>query len=466
MLSVQPCFRPGLEPDFLPASLWNRAYDELVARDAGARPFALALERDETDVSVFRGRVLGAAHPEAALNERYAERLLKFLLWQWGGHRVLVAGADDLAAHLARVYGVAGERSFDHAFMGEKIYGRPFSVEAVGLDRLPAGRATGLALGRHLEGCRIGFDLGGSDRKVAAVVDGRVVFTEEVPWDPYFQRDPQYHIDGVEESLQRAASHLPRVDAIGGSAAGVYVKNEVRVASLFRGVPAADFDRSIRPMFRLLQQRWGGVPFEVANDGEVTALAGAMALGDNAVLGISMGTSMAGGYVNPDGEITSWLNELAFVPVDYRPEAPRDEWSGDAGCGVQYFSQQGVARFARRAGFVFGDGVPLPERLAAVQRAMAAGDERARAVYATIGTCLGYAIGQFSAFYELRHLLVLGRVMTGAGGDVILQEARRVLAGEFPGLAGRVRLHLASEKDKRHGQAVAAASLPALRIRS
>ena len=65
------------------------------------------------------------------------------------------------------------------------------------------------------------------------------------------------------ESLQRAAQHLPRVDAIGGSAAGVYVRNEVRVASLFRGVPAERFEREIRPMFFALQQQWGGVPFEV-----------------------------------------------------------------------------------------------------------------------------------------------------------------------------------------------------------
>ena len=318
-------------------------------------------------------------------------------------------------------------------------------------------------MGRHLEGCRIGFDLGGSDRKAAALIDGKVVFTEEIAWDPYFQKDPAYHIDGVHDSLKRAAAHLPRVDAIGGSAAGVYVNNEVRVGSLFRGVPADLFQQHIRRMFFTLQERWGGVPFEVVNDGEVTALAGSMAMNDNAVLGVSMGTSQAGGYVTPAGNITSWLNELAFAPVDYRPDAPLDEWSGDRGCGAQYFSQQGVARLAASAGFTFEPGVPLPERLLAVQAAMKSGDKRARAIYESIGTCFGYAIAHYADFYEVRNLLVLGRVMSGEGGEIILERANAVLRSEFPALAETVRLRTPDEKSKRHGQATAAASLPARR---
>jgi predicted NBD/HSP70 family sugar kinase len=262
--------------------------------------------------------------------------------------------------------------------------------------------------------------------------------------------------------LVRAAAHLPRVDAIGGSAAGVYVNNEVRVASLFRGVPADLFERQVRRMFFTLQERWAGVPFEVANDGEVTALAGSMALNDNAVLGISMGTSMAGGYVRPSGDITPWLNELAFAPVDYGPHAPDDEWSGDAGCGVQYFSQQGAVRFARCAGFEFAAAMPVPEQLAVVQRALAAGDRCAQAVYQTIGTCFGYALAHYADFYEIRHVLLLGGVTAGKAGEAIAGQAAAVLEAEFPELAGRLRLHLPLEKTKRHAQAVAAASLPAL----
>ena len=268
----------------------------------------------------------------------------------------------------------------------------------------------------------------------------------------FYGFDPSYHIAGVHDSLKRAAAHLPRVDAIGGSAAGVYVNNEVRVASLFRGVPTDLFDRHVRRMFFTLQQRWGGVPFEVANDGEVTALAGSMSLGDGAVLGIAMGTSLAAGYVTPEGGITPWLNELAFAPVDYHPAAPRDEWSGDIGCGVQYFSQQGVGRLAQRAGFTFPARLPLPEQLIEVQHAMKAGDARARAIYESIGVCFGYAIAHYADFYEVRNLLVLGRVTSGEGGEIILERATAVLRAEFSTLAESIQLRTPDEHNKRHGQ--------------
>ena len=463
MLNVQPKFRPPLDPEFLPAALWQRAYREVVERDPGARPFAIVIVRPDGTTFRHDSRVLRRDHPAAALTLTHAERLLKFLLWMKGGSDVLVAGADEIAAALARIYTPAGERAFDHEFMGQKVFGRVFSLTAASFDALPAVAETSLPMGRHLEGCRIGFDLGGSDRKAAALIDGEVVFTEEIAWDPYFQKDPTYHIEGVHDSLQRAAAHLPRVDAIGGSAAGVYVNNEVRVASLFRGVPPELFEKHIRRMFFTLQERWGGVPFEVVNDGEVTALAGSMAMNDNAVLGVSMGTSQAGGYVTPSGTITSWLNELAFAPVDYRPDAPRDEWSGDRGCGAQYFSQQGVARLAANAGFNFESSMPLPERLLAVQAAMKAGDARARPIYESIGVCFGYAIAHYADFYDVRNLLVLGRVTSGEGGEVILERARAVLRSEFPALAEAVHLRTPDEKSKRHGQATAAASLPALR---
>jgi len=462
MLKITPFVRPPLDPGFLPAALWNRAFRALVATDPGARKLIVALERPDGGASRHESRVLGSGHPSAALSLRYAERLLKFLLWQKGGCAVRVAGAPEIAAHLAAVYSPTGARAFDYAFMGEKVYGRPFTIGAAQAADLPYERDTGLPVGRHLTGCRIGFDIGGSDRKAAAVIDGKVVFSEETPWDPYFQRDPAYHIEGIHESLCRAAAHLPRVDAIGGSAAGVYVNNEVRVASLFRGIPPDVFERDIRRLFFTLQKRWGGVPFEVANDGEVAALAGSMSLGDNAVLGISMGTSQAAGYVRPGGDITPWLNELAFAPVDYRPDAPVDEWSGDVGCGVQYFSQQAVSRLAEIAGFDLPGKMPAQERLVAVQAAMAAGDPRAEKVYDSVGAYLGYSIGHYADFYNLRHVLVTGRVTSGTGGERILLRAREVLAAEFPTVASRTRIRMPDEKDKRHGQAVAAASLPAI----
>jgi predicted NBD/HSP70 family sugar kinase len=317
-----------------------------------------------------------------------------------------------------------------------------------------------VSIGGNWKGCRIGFDLGGSDRKCAAVIDGRTVFSEETAWAPVREADWRYHWNGIEESLQRAAAHLPRVEAIGGSAAGIYIHNEVRVASLFRGIPAADFDRHVRTMFVELGRKWR-VPLVVMNDGEVTALAGAMGLNDKPVLGMAFGTSLAGGYCSPRGTLTSWLNELAFTPLDYRlQDAPRDEWSGDLGCGALYLSQQAVGRLAPAAGMAFPEGLGLPERLAETQQRLQAGDPAARRVFVSIGRYLGYAVAHAANFYTLKRVLILGRVTSGDAGGILIEEARRVLQKEFPDLAGAVTLSVPGEKEKRHGQAMVAASLP------
>jgi predicted NBD/HSP70 family sugar kinase len=460
---VHPKLRPPVDPEFLPAALWNRAFRAAVAAAGGGEKLAIALERPDGSVSVYRTAVLAHSGPAVALNERYVERLVKFLLWQRGGCKLIIAGDPALAAHISGVYSPFGARSFDFDFMGDSVYRQPMQILGARYEDAPPTKEIGLPLGRHLDGCRIGFDLGGSDRKCAALIDGELVYSEELAWDPYFKTDPQYHYDEIDDSLRRAAAKLPRVDAIGGSAAGVYVDNEIRVASLFRGVPRQLFDSRVRRMFFELQKAWGGIPFVVVNDGEVTALAGSMALEDGAVLGVSMGTSQAGGYVTPQGNITGWLNELAFVPIDYRPAGPLDEWSRDHGVGAQYFSQQAVNRLLPAAGIELPKEMPLAEKLVETQRLMAAGDELARAIYESIGVYLGYAVAQYADFYELRHVLVLGRVMSGEGGDVILSTARQVLKEEFPELEESVRLHVPGEKEKRHGQAVAAASLPAIR---
>jgi hypothetical protein len=283
-----------------------------------------------------------------------------------------------------------------------------------------------------------------------------------VEWNPYFEADPQYHFEGIMDSLRRAAAHMPRVDAIGGSAAGVYVDNQPRAGSLFRGISDEDFASDIRPLFARLRTEWGGVPFDVVNDGEVTALAASMTLGAQAPLGIAMGTSLASGFCDANGHITGRLNELAFAPVDLRDDAPADEWSGDVGCGVQYFSQQAVARLAPIAGIDLPEGMSFAERLVETQRLMERGDDRALDIYETIGSYLGYSIPWFARWYEFESLLILGRVTSGAGGDVMIETASKVLADEFPELADRARFMTPDENFKRHGQAIAAASLPRL----
>ena len=456
---VAPGVTPVLDPFFRPAALAWRAFRQR-ARDTGRPAHArFALEQKDGSVSHLETELLPETDPGAAANLGMLERLVKLALWARGGFRIHLDAPAGLAERLAAHYRDSPTGRFDSEIVGARVHDHP--LEVVATAHLPSARATAASLGGHLDGCRIGFDLGGSDRKVAAIINGRVVWSEETEWDPYHQPDPQYHWDGIMDSLRKAAAHLPRVDAIGGSAAGVYVDNQVRFASLFRGVAPDLFERRVRNMFRDLRHAWHDVPFDVANDGDVTALLGSLSLHDGAVLGIALGTSTAGGYVTADGSIAPWLNEIAFVPVDYRPDAPRDEWSGDYGCTVQYLSQQAVGRLLAPARIALGPGLPLPLKLKKVQALMLAGDPRAEDIYLTLGAYLGYATAHLASVYDFHHVLVLGRVTSGSGGEVMLDTAREVLRVDFPELAERVKFHMPGEIDKRHGQAIAAASLPA-----
>jgi predicted NBD/HSP70 family sugar kinase len=455
-IQVSPAIIAPLDPGFLPAALFNKKYRDL-ARQTGKTPLHLALERGDGSVSRFNTFVINGSYNESTLI--YVERIVKFLLWQRGGWKLYVGGPPEIGNHIKSVYSARGARKFDVDFMGT-VYEHPFEVVVTTADAVPAAAESSSPLGRHLEGCRVGFDLGASDRKASAVIDGEAIFSEEVVWDPKAAPDPEYHYQGVMDSIRRAAAHLPRLDAVGGSAAGVYINNRVRIGSLYRGVAEKDFAQKIAPLFLRVRDDLG-VPMEVVNDGEVTALAGSMSLGENPVLGIALGSSQAAGYVNRDGNITGWMNELAFAPVDYRPNGPADEWSRDC-CGAQYFSQQATNRVATGAGMKFPDEMGLPERLVVLQKKMDSGDALAGQVYQTIGTYVGYGVAHYADFYDLKHVLILGRVTTGKGGDIILSKSLEVLRRDFPELAGKISIALPDEKNRRVGQSIAAASLPAI----
>ena len=456
-LLPEPKFLPELHPTYRPAILANRAFEQAARETGSAIDVGIALEQADGSVFHHRTVIFSADHGLAENNFRHVERLVKFLLWQRGGWKIHLSGADNLVPELQEYYRTNTFGQFDDDVIGVRNNGH--SIVVTGCAELPAEQSEARLIGRNLNGCRIGFDLGGSDRKAAAVVDGEVKFSEEIAWDPYFEPDPNYHYEGIMDSLRRAAEHLPRVDAIGGSAAGCYSHNKVTWASLFRGVEPEDFDAHVRDIFTRIAAEWN-VPLEVLNDGEVTALAGSMALGKNGVLGIAMGTSEGGGYIDMDGNITTWLSELAFAPVDMHPDAPADEWSGDLGCGAQYFSQQAVGRLLPASGIEYDKTLKLPEQLKIVQALMEQGDERALKIYDAIGIYLGYSLAHYAEFYDYEYVLLLGRVTTGPGGEHIIERSKGVMATEFPDLAKRVKFHIPDETEKRHGQAIAAASLP------
>ena len=458
---IKPTVTPPLDKDFRPAVLANHAFLDAVRSSGKPIPLLIGLERSDGSLSVFNSHVFQKGSSLAKENFSYAERLIKFLLWQRGGYKVIIGGPEDIGEYIKGVYSANGERAFDVDLM-EQVYERKFTVEVTLPEKVPPPREKGTPLGRHLNGCRIGFDAGASDRKVAAVIDGKDVFSEEVVWDPKNQSDPQYHYSHIQDALRSAARHMPRVDAIGISSAGIYINNRIMVASIFRGVPREVFEKKVKNLFLDIKKEWGNIPLEVINDGEVTALTGSMSLDVNRVLGIALGSSQAGGYVNKDGNITGWLNELAFVPVDFNPDAPVDEWSGDRGCGVQYFSQVAAIRLAVSAGIPLDNSQTPAEKLKSIQTLLANGDKKTREIFETLGCYMGYTVAHYADFYDLQHVLILGRVTSGEGGNIILKKAGEVLEKEFPAISSRIALHLPDESNRRVGQAIAAASLPAV----
>ena len=445
---------PRLDPTFIPFGVWREAYL------AGAKkPIAIAVERDKGHVSVHHTCIYGT--PEMAeADYRYVERYVKFLLWSTGGFRVSVCGCPELAKRLQTAYTPEGERHFDYTFVNQ-LYERDLEILDLPLEDCPASNESAAPIGGYMDGCRIGFDAGGSDRKVSAVIDGACVYSEEVIWYPKLNEDPDYHFGHIVDAFKTAASKMPRVDAIGVSSAGTFIGNAPMVASLFIKVPRSNWDK-VKTIYDRAAAEIGDVPIVVANDGDVSALAGAMGLGVGNIMGIAMGTSEAVGYVDKDQNVLGWINELAFAPVDLQEGAMQDEWSTDYGVGCKYFSQDAVIKLAPVAGIQLDETLSPAEKLKVVQGLMAEDDPRAVAIFETIGAYLAYTVVLYAQFYDIEHMMMLGRVMSGKGGDTILKVCNDILAEEFPALAKKCEVMLPDEKTRRVGQSVAAASLPKL----
>ena len=444
--------KPILDPEFTPLLKFNEAF----LADA-KKPVSIAVERADKQMATTHTYIHGT--PEmAAADNYYIDRLVKTLLWMKGGFRVYVTD-KGIYDYLNSVYCKGGAREFDWEYMAN-VFENPFEI--VLCDKVPDNMDIPVPIGGHLEGCRIGFDAGGSDRKVSAVIDGETVYSEEVLWYPKVTADPDYHYDGIVSAFKSAASHMPRVDAVGISSAGVYINNRTAAASLFLAVPKDLFDAKVKDIYiRAVKDTFGDVPYAVANDGDVSALAGTMSLNDNNVLGIAMGTSEAVGYIDDKGYVTGWLNELAFCPVDANPEAMQDEWSGDIGTGCKYFSQDGVIKLAPRAGIELDLTEPPAHNLKKVQQLMEADDPRAAQVFHDIGVYLGHTLAYYYDCYGFKYVLLLGRVMSGKGGDLLLDTCKKVLEEEYPDVNAAIRLTLPDEKFRRVGQSMAAASLAA-----
>ena len=446
---------PALDPEFIPFGIWADAY-----RKDAKMPVAIAVERNDGFISV-RNTFIHGTEAMLEADYRYIERYVKFLLWSIGGFRVYICGAPAIAQRLKKAYTAEGDRAFDYDFF-QKLYERQLEIIDLPLEKCPEAYEVAQPIGGHMDGCRIGFDAGGSDRKVSAVIDGECVYSEEVVWHPKKNPDPNYQYEGILDSFRTAASKMPRVDAIGVSSAGVFIGNAPMISSIFYCVPRERWDE-VKTVFDRAAAEIGDVPIVVANDGDVSALAGAMGMGVGSIMGMAMGTSEAVGYVDKDKNVLGWINELAFAPVDLNEQAMQDEWSTDFGVGCKYFSQDAVNKLAPRAGIELDETLTPAEKLKVVQALMEQDDPRAAAVYKDIGIYLAYTVVLYSHFYDIHHLMLLGRVMSGKGGDLILSTCIEVLKDEFPALAEKVNVMLPDEKTRRVGQSAAAASLPEIR---
>lgn len=392
------------------------------------------------------------------------ERLIKTMLWVVGGYKIYIAGSHAIFNYIKSCYSKDGLRKFDYEFMSN-VYEHEFEIIECEYDNIPEEKSTSISIGGNLNGKRIGFDAGGSDIKISSLIDNKCVYSEEIIWFPKLNSDPNYHIKEIYNAMKKAIDKLGGdVDAIGVSSAGIYIDNKAMVASLFIKINKDDFNNKIKTIYidivkRLEKELNHPIALEVCNDGDVTALAGALDLKDNSVLGIAMGTSEAVGYVDKNGNILGWLNELAFAPIDFNKNSIIDEWSLDYGVGCKYLSQDAVIKLANMAGLKIDSNLSLAEKLKYVQKLNEEGNVIANEIFETIGYYLANAIAYYSYFYDIKHVMILGRVTSGKGGDTILKICKEVLEKEFPHLS-YINLCMPSEYLRRVGQSIAAASLP------
>ena len=460
---------PQYEPSFKPAIIEMQKFQEEVSKSKDKTELIICLERNKGYNYHYKMLIYkdGIGHDEE--NYFVVERICKMILWIVGGYKFYISGSELITNKLKSEYQVNGKRNFDVLFFKD-VYDKYIEIISCKKEEIPKLNLEDIELSNGLNGNRIGFDAGGSDRKVSALIDGKVVYSKEIIWNPKINSDPNYHIDGIMDSFLKAAEYLPTIDSVGISTAGVVIDNQIMVSSLFIKKLKDDYEKKIKNIYidcvKKLEKKYNKkIPYIVANDGDVTAYAGLMELKkNNGILGIAMGTSQAGGFITKEGTLTGWINELAFVPIDFNENAMRDVWSGDYGTGERYFSQEGVIKLANNAGIKFEDDMTPANKLKYVQNLLEKGNEKEKKIVENIfndmGVYLGYSVPLYAHFYDFQDLLILGRVASGKGGNIIVEKAKEVLQNEFPEIAKKIEIHIPDEKSRRVGQSVAAACLP------
>ncbi|CAE7282059.1 SPAC4G8.04 [Symbiodinium pilosum] len=491
LLLVRPAVPAPLDPNFSPLVLAKRKYLKAVAAASGAKDGLIAGKKG---MGIFKALGLGKGkpvflewalpradgcaryslpvfpegHPDVEASIYLAGVLIQEMIWQRSAKSLLLSGPANICEALKQDFSKGGRYEFEVTSM-PNVCGTPdtvFEVKIVNPSELPESFDTPQICGKDANGCRLAFDLGKSDIKTVAVKDNEVVYSKETEWD-VTNADPEYHFKAVSDALKLAKEKLPKVDAMGGSATGtVGAQNEATWCDIFPNVPPDVYKQKVVDIFqRICKEVAGDVPLKVINDGEVTALAAVQKLeGKGSVMGISMGSSEGAGYANADGNLMGWINELCYVRLDMNPEAPTDPWSKGSHTGLShmYLGQRGATKLAAKAGIKLPENYVYPHAnmctikhedhaqcLKLIQKAMEDPSQKVQVekLYVTVGVYLGYALAQYCEFYKIDHVMILGRVSKGAGGDIMLSTAKRVLQTEFPEHAG-IQFHTADDHFK------------------
>lgn len=484
-LIVKPKVAAPLDPGFAPVVLGKRQYlqaakdckdtlDWALPRADGCARYSLPVfpeGSDDAEASVYLAGVL-----------------IQEMIWQRSASELQLAGPTKICETLKQAFSKGGAYEYEAGSM-PNVCGTPdkaFEVKIVDKAALPEAKDAPQVCGKDASGCRLAFDLGKSDIKTVAVKDNEVLDSAETEWD-VTNVDPEYHFkaitDAMRKTIDRAVAKDPsyKIQAVGGSATGtVSADNDATWCDIFPNVPPDVYKEKVVGIFkRIAKDVAGDVPLKVINDGEVTALAAVQKLkGLGNVMGISMGSSEGGGYANADGNLLGWINELCYIRLDLNPEAPTDPWTKGAHRGIShmYLGQRGATKLAAKAGVKVPENLVYPhadmctirhenhaQALKMIQEAMKdpAQEPQVKQLYETCGVYLGYGLAQYSEFYKIDHVMILGRVSKGAGGDLMLATAKRVLETEFPEYAG-ITFHTADDHFKAVGQCIAAAALPSI----
>jgi predicted NBD/HSP70 family sugar kinase len=488
LLVVEGAIAAPLDPGFAPVVLAKKKYRE-AAKDCKESVHWRLTRPDGCAAGELK--VFPADDPRYGASVILAGIMIQESIWRCGATSLKLCGPPQICNALQKAYSKGGTYEFEADVM-PKAFGtpdKPFVVEYMGdaglepklLDDLPKAKDTPQVCGKDAGGCRLAFDLGKSDIKTVAIKDGEVLDSMETEWD-VTNVDPEYHfkaiVDAMQATIERAkAKGFGDIQAVGGSATGtVSGDNEATWCDIFPNVPQDVYKEKVVDIFkRIAKEVAGDVPLKVINDGEVTALAAVQKIGKGNVMGISMGSSEGGGYANEDGNLMGWINELCYMKLDMNPRAPTDPWTKGAHRGMShmYLGQRGATKNAWKIcevpenyRYPHADMCTIKHEdhskcLKLIQDAYKNNPDKAADLYKTCGVYLGYGLANYCEHYKIEHVMILGRVSKGDGGDLMLKTASEVLEKEFPELP-KITFHTADDHFKAVGQCIAAAALPVI----